>query len=848
MEFFVEEALGIDGTRGFAMSEQQRQACREVSLLVMAKKKRMYNAPMTDIEKEYAEKLGISIMAGQGCHAKGTRILMYDGSVKNVEDVAVGELLMGNDSTPRKVLSLIRGNEKMYRVKYHFGDYYDVNESHILSLRCDQTHSNQNLGDIVNISVKDYLRKNKRFKNTHVGYKGVIDRFGVANVPLQIPPYILGVWLGDGCTGKSTIVGIDKEVIDEFKKYGDSVGLKYSTRIGKEHNINGIVNKKQGNDFINGLKHHGVFNNKRIPNEYKTASKENRLDLLAGLIDTDGHLDQRNKRVFTIIQKNELLADDIVFVARSLGFHATKKPKTKMWTWKGERKVGIYYEISITRNVHLIPTRIERKKALSGTSKQLNFGFKVEELGYGDYYGFEIDGNNLYCLDDFTVTHNTGKDGWTAWFIQWFEFCFNNVLIPCTAPSADQLKNILWTEVSRWLNRNGDDGKLLVSPLVKNSIIVQNDRIYRKASKGKDVINFAFPKTANPKDDAEAQAKTLYGFHDIHMAIVIDDAAGVLDPVFKPLEGTVTKDCNFIILLFNPIFNTGFAIETHTGPFSHKWIRLHWDAEDSELVTKQHIQDMEEKYGRESNTFRTLVKGLPPVADNDSIIPYAWVMDATKREIEPDKYEPRIGGCDPGAGGDNTVLRIRNGLKVEKVRYVFSSPSSVEVGDWAAAKALEEGLDVLYFDVIGIGNGAYYEAKKVLAGSKCKVYAVDVRNKAMDEEKYYNLNSELTYKLRQYFQDGTISIPVDQVLIEELSAPRMKRIGKKEAVEDKYEVKKRLKFNRSPNDADALRLTFAKNDAIFRHHRSDDIGYTNYNYGVMNKPLSSHNPRGWLRA
>jgi hypothetical protein len=176
---------------------------------------------------------------------------------------------------------------------------------------------------------------------------------------------------------------------------------------------------------------------------------------------------------------------------------------------------------------------------------------------------------------------------------------------------------------------------------------------------------------------------------------------------------------------------------------------------------------MEEKYGRESNTFRTLVKGLPPIADNDSIIPYAWVMEATKRDITPDKYEPRIGGLDPGAGGDNTVLRIRHGLKVEKTRYVFSSPNSIEVGDWAAAKALEEQLDALFFDVIGIGNGAYYEAKKVLAGSKCKVYAVDVRNTAYEDEKYANVNAELTYRLRQKFEDKTISIPKDQILIEE---------------------------------------------------------------------------------
>jgi len=440
----------------------------------------------------------------------------------------------------------------------------------------------------------------------------------------------------------------------------------------------------------------------------------------------------------------------------------------------------------------------------------------------------------------------TGKDGWTSWFMMWFLYCFKNVLMPCTAPSADQLKNILWTEVSRWLNRNGNDGKPLVSELIKNKIVVQNERIYKKPALG-DITNFAFPKTANPKDDAEAQAKTLYGFHDIHMAIVIDDAAGVLDPVFKPLEGTVTKDCNFVILLFNPIFNTGFAIETHTGPFSHKWITLHWDSEESELVTKQHIKDMEEKYGRESNTFRTLVKGLPPIADNDSIIPYAWVMEATKRDITPDKYEPRIGGLDPGAGGDNTVLRIRHGLKVEKTRYVFSSPNSIEVGDWAAAKALEEGLDVLYVDVIGIGNGAFYEAKKVLAGSKCKVYPVDVRNKAINEEKYANLNAELTYKMRQYFENNTISIPNDRTLIEELTAPRMKLIGIKEGIEDKYEVKKRLKWNRSPNDADALKLTFAKNDFIFRRHGIDDIEHRTIPTWAV-KTDNCQTRRGWLRA
>lgn len=840
MEFFVEEALGIDGLRGFAMSEQQRQACKEVSLLVMAKKKRMYGAPMTDIEKEYAEKLGISIMAGQGCHAKGTKILLHSGQIKNVEDILVGDKLMGDDGTERNVLSLLNGKEQMYRISVSDGSYYDVNESHILSLKSSETHKGVGLkrGDVINVTLKDYLSWSDRKKRKYCGYKVPIS---FSKNELDIPPYILGLWLGDGASDSARLINTDKSVIDAWIEYGYSLGL-FCKKYGEiDHRI---VSTGRRNIFTQKLSSYGLIKNKHIPEVYLLSDRTDRLELLAGLIDTDGC--NRKKGSYQISTSNKKMANQILFLVRSLGFRGSLYECNRD---RGREKIETEYTINISRgNISDIPVKITRKQAVSTNDKDLCFNIKIEKLTVGKYYGFELDGNNLYVLGDFNVTHNTGKDGWTSWFIQWFEFCFNNVLIPCTAPSADQLKNILWTEVSRWLNRNGNDGKLLVSPLVKNSIIVQNDRIYRKASKGKDVVNFAFPKTANPKDDAEAQAKTLYGFHDIHMAIVIDDAAGVLDPVFKPLEGTVTKDCNFIILLFNPIFNTGFAIETHTGPQAHKWIRLHWDSEESELVTKQHIVDMEEKYGRESNTFRTLVKGLPPIADNDSIIPYAWVMEATKREIEPDKYEPRIGGGDPGAGGDNSVLRIRHGLKVEAKRHVFSSPSSVEVGDWFAAKAIEEDLDALFIDVIGIGNGAYYEAKKVLAGSRCKVYAVDVRTKARDDEKYGNLNAELTYRMRQYFEDKTISIPNDPWLISEIPATRTKRRGAKEMIEDKYEVKKRLKIDHSPNDADALKLTFAKNDAIFRRHRSDDIGNTPYNYAAMNKPESLHNPRGWLRA
>lgn len=445
-----------------------------------------------------------------------------------------------------------------------------------------------------------------------------------------------------------------------------------------------------------------------------------------------------------------------------------------------------------------------------------------------------------------------GKDAFAAWAIIWLEYCFRpEVLIPCTGPGEDQLKNILWPETGRWLNKRGDDGQFLVLPDIRKSITVSATKIFYTPSGGKQ--DFAMMKTANVREDAEAQAKTLYGLHEKYMMIVVEEAAGVPEPVFKPLEGTLTREVNFVLMVFNPIFRTGFAIDSQMGPFSHKWINLQWDAEESEIVQKQHIKDMEDKFGRASNTFRTLVKGLPPLAEPDTIIPYDWVMAAIDRPIEPDDSEPRIGGCDPGAGGDNSVIRIRHGLKVLNTNHRHTSPSSIEVGDWAAGVAIKEDLDAIFFDVIGIGNGAYYQCKKVLKGvsnsrgREIKVYSVDVRNSADDEDRYFNKRSELIFKARNFFEEGTISIPNNQFLKEELWSIKKKQgNNKKETAEPKEDTKKRLKFEQSPNDADALFLTFAKNDSIFRHIHKKKEEFDVSPWAYLQRRAES--ARGWLRV
>lgn len=357
----------------------------------------------------------VAARPGMGkCLGKGTKIVMYDGSLKKVEDVQVGDLLMGDDSTPRKVLSLARGQEQMYWIRQNKGIDYRVNESHILSLKKSREEDKGNRGDILNISVKDFLEKSQKFQSNYKGYKVAID---FDEKTLSISPYFLGVWLGDGTTNDVSITTQDEEVIEYLYEYAEELEQTLTLRqqTGKTTQYS-IIGGHQGRKGCKGyslqgvLRDIGVLNNKHIPNDYLINSIENRLELLAGLIDSDGHyleqsLEQSNG--YEITQKNKELAQQIKYLCDSLGFRTSLKSKKAS-------TASIGYEttvwcIRLYGDIDKIPVRIQRKKATSWKSV-VNWqvtGIAIEKDIIDDYYGFEIDGNKLFLLEDMTVTHNT---------------------------------------------------------------------------------------------------------------------------------------------------------------------------------------------------------------------------------------------------------------------------------------------------------------------------------------------------------------------------------------------------------------------------------------------------------
>jgi superfamily II DNA or RNA helicase len=203
---------------------------------------------------------------------------------------------------------------------------------------------------------------------------------------------------------------IEKCFIDYYKKYANSLDLYIKNNsIEKDCSIYYAITRKKGqkNVLLDMLRKYNLICNKHIPHIYKYNSRNIRLQLLAGILDSVGFVDNSE---YDIIQKNEILLDDIIYLARSLGFACYKKKCKKSFMYKSEKKTGIYYRTCIHgQGLEDIPVKYEHKKVqpLRQIKDALITRIKVVPKGIDCYYGIELDGNHRYLLGDFTVTHNT---------------------------------------------------------------------------------------------------------------------------------------------------------------------------------------------------------------------------------------------------------------------------------------------------------------------------------------------------------------------------------------------------------------------------------------------------------
>lgn len=266
-------------------------------------------------------------------------------------------------------------------------------------------------GDIVNVTIKDYLTRSKKFKHvTKLWYAPI--EFPEAHLPFD--PWMVGVWLGDGCSnGGNRITKPDQVIQSEIALWAESIGATWSLTKGNTENDTICIqsNEHGYHKVTNPLKKiailctHPEKKCKYIPLEYLRASRKQRLELLAGLIDTDGY--SNNGLGYEIATKYETLADGIMQLCRGLGFRCTRRLVQK--GIKSLNFVGWYWRIQISGDLTQIPCRGHKKiTSMKNRVDPTMTGFTLEDIGEQKYYGFELEGTDkLFLLWDHLVTHNT---------------------------------------------------------------------------------------------------------------------------------------------------------------------------------------------------------------------------------------------------------------------------------------------------------------------------------------------------------------------------------------------------------------------------------------------------------
>ena len=335
------------------------------------------------------------------CEKPGTRIIMADGNIKVIEDIVIGDKVMGPDGLPRDVIGTQNGYDHMYDIIPNNGDIQTVNSKHLIYHKKEDWNGYK---EYETITAQEYIDIADKSPKQSLYYSLVkTDKVEFEEKENIIDPYTFGLWLGDGTKNASHITTIDEAIKNYLFDYSKNNNLKFRIKYNKNSDAVSVCFSKMNNSnnwFLNELKRLNVYNNKHIPESYKLNSKENIRLFLAGLIDTDGYYDKR-KNTYEIIQKSENIIDDAMFMARSLGIICTKSIKVINGT--------SYFRLYMRYNLTQIPVILERKKSREDNEflrDPLSTRFKVKYNGFGKYYGITITGDNLYLHDDFTICHN----------------------------------------------------------------------------------------------------------------------------------------------------------------------------------------------------------------------------------------------------------------------------------------------------------------------------------------------------------------------------------------------------------------------------------------------------------
>ena len=388
--------------------------------------------------------------------------------------------------------------------------------------------------------------------------------------------------------------------------------------------------------------------------------------------------------------------------------------------------------------------------------------------------------------------HGVGKSSLMSWVILWWLSTRYPAKVACTAPTAHQLYDVLWSELARWSRQ--------LPPQLKDHFEWKSER-YEVKGAGNE--SFAVARTARVE-----QPEALQGFHSPNMLFLVDEASGVPDIIFEVGEGSLSTSGAKVVLAGNPTRTSGYFFDAFHKSRA-QWTRFRVSCLDSPMVAPNFIQSMKDKYGEDSNVFAVRVKGDFPRSEDDVVIPLNLLEDATTRVIAPTEGYKPVWGVDVARyGDDRSALAKRHMNRLLEPVKSWSQLDTMQLAGTIIAEYMETPIELrpssILVDVIGIGSGVVDRLRE----ERMPVKGINVAESASSKQKFARLRDELWWSAREWFLSRGVWIPDDADLISELSSVKYSLLGSgKLKVESKDEMKKR--GMRSPDVADAFILTFA---------------------------------------
>lgn len=399
-----------------------------------------------------------------------------------------------------------------------------------------------------------------------------------------------------------------------------------------------------------------------------------------------------------------------------------------------------------------------------------------------------------------------GKTGLEAAVTLWYLTCFPFPKVIATAPTRQQLHDVLWAEINKWQTK---------SVILKKILKWTKTKIYMRKHEERW---FATARTATKPENMQ-------GFHEDFMLFIVDEASGVADPIMEAILGTLSGANNKLLMCGNPTRTSGIFYDSHHKDRdlykTHKISSL-----DSPRTSKENIEMLKRKYREDSDVFRVRVLGEFPKAEADAFIPLEFAELAKESRTVATGYILHLGVDVARYGDDETVIAPRIGHKVFSLQCYSKQSTTATTGRVLAIakeymKKYPRITEVhIKVDDSGVGGGVTDELKEAVYDQNLPYTIIPINNGSSPEDDHYeNKGTECWAAVREVLEEAfsrhirgeaaDIEFPDDEKLVTQLTSRKYRMTSKgKIALERKEDMKKR--GLESPDRADAVVLAFAE--------------------------------------